>query len=61
MVYVKFTASCDLRADLRIYGHPSQVCTQVLVLQTCFDLRLLASPFVQGFIVTFFEIFLSEK
>ena len=27
------------------FGHPSQVRTQVLVLQTCVDLRRLASPF----------------
>ena len=33
------------------FGHPSQVRTQVLVLQTCVDLRRLASPFGQGFIV----------
>ena len=32
------------------FGHPSQVCMQVLVLQTCVDLRRLASPFGQGFI-----------
>ena len=31
------------------FGHPSQVRTQVLVLQTCVDLRRLASPFGQGF------------
>ena len=30
------------------FGHPSQVRTQVLVLQTCVDLRRLASPFGQG-------------
>ena len=29
------------------FGHPSQVCMQVLVLQTCVDLRRLASPFGQ--------------
>ena len=29
------------------FGHPSQVHTQVLVLQTCVDLRRLASPFGQ--------------
>ena len=29
------------------FGHPSQVRTQVLVLQTCVDLRRLASPFGQ--------------
>ena len=32
------------------FGHPSQVRTQVLLLQTCVDLRRLASPFGQGFI-----------
>ena len=33
------------------FGHPSQVRgTQVLVLQTCVDLRRLTSPFGQGFI-----------
>ena len=31
------------------FDHPSQVRTQVLVLQTCVDLRRLASPFGQGF------------
>ena len=31
------------------FGHPSQVRTQVLVLQTCVDLRRLVSPFGQGF------------
>ena len=31
------------------FGHPSQVRTQVLVLQTCVDLRRLASPFGRGF------------
>ena len=31
------------------FGHPSQVRTQVLVLQTYVDLRRLASPFGQGF------------
>ena len=31
-----------------LFGHPSQVRTQVLVLQTCVDLRQLASPFDQG-------------
>ena len=31
------------------FGHPSQVRTQVLVLQTCVDLHRLASPFGQGF------------
>ena len=31
------------------FGHPSQVRTQVLVLQTCVDLRRLASLFGQGF------------
>ena len=31
------------------FGHPLQVCTQVLVLQTCVDLCRLASPFGQGF------------
>ena len=30
------------------FGHPSQVPMQVLVLQTCIDLRRLASPFGQG-------------
>ena len=30
------------------FGHPSQVRTQVLVLQTCVDLGRLASPFGQG-------------
>ena len=30
------------------FGHPSQVRTHVLVLQTCVDLRRLASPFGQG-------------
>ena len=32
----------------RPFGHPSQVRTQVLVLQTCVHLRQLASPFGQG-------------
>ena len=32
----------------RPFGHPSQVRTQVLVLQTCVYLRQLASPFGQG-------------
>ena len=31
------------------FGHPSQVRTQVLVLQTYVDLRRLASPFGQDF------------
>ena len=31
------------------FDHPSQVRTQVLLLQTCVDLRRLASPFGQGF------------
>ena len=31
-----------------LFGHHSQVRTQVLVLQTCVDLRRLASPFGQG-------------
>ena len=30
------------------FGHPSQVRTQVPVLQTCVDLRRLASPFGQS-------------
>ena len=30
------------------FGHPSQVRTQVLVFQTCVDLRRLASSFGQG-------------
>ena len=30
------------------FGRPSEVRTQVLVLQTCVDLRRLASPFAQG-------------
>ena len=30
------------------FGHPSQVHTQVLLLQTCVELRQLASPFGQG-------------
>ena len=31
------------------FGHPSQVRTQVLVLETCVDLRRFASPFGQHF------------
>ena len=46
MIYVKFTAFCSRLANP--FGHPSQVRTQVLVLQTCVDLRRLASPFGQG-------------
>ena len=38
------------------FGHPSQVRTQVLVLQTCVDLRQLASPFGQGFRFTALHI-----
>ena len=52
MICVKFTA-CLLRLASRLanpFGHPSQVRTQVLVLQTCVDLRRLASPFGQGLI-----------
>ena len=33
------------------FGHLSQVCTQVLVLQACVDLRRLASSFGQGLII----------
>ena len=43
---------CEIYGFLRLanpFGHPSQVRTQVLVLQTCVDLRRLASPFRQGF------------
>ena len=43
-VCVKFTTFCDLRElASRLanpFGHPSQVRTQVLVLQTCVDLRV---------------------
>ena len=43
---------CDLR-ELRSrlanpFGHPSQVRSQVLVLQTCVDFRRLASPLGEG-------------
>ena len=38
------------------FGHLSQVRTQVLVLQTCVDLRQLASPFGQGFRFTTLHI-----
>ena len=52
MMCVKCAAFCDLRVALRIqFGHPSQVRAQVLVLQTCVDLRQLASPFGQGLTV----------
>ena len=34
---------------VNLFGDPSQVCTQALVLQTCVDLFRLASPFGQGF------------
>ena len=42
---------CEIYSFLQLanpFGHPSQVRTQVLVLQTCVDLHRLASPFVQG-------------
>ena len=43
-IRVKFTTFCDLRElASRLanpFGHPSQVRTQVLVLQTCVDLRV---------------------
>ena len=42
------------------FGHPSQVRTQALVLQTCVDLRRLASPFGQG-LSLLFTIFRDEK
>ena len=38
------------------FGHPSQVCTQVLVFQTCVDLRRLASPLGQGFSLEHFSL-----
>ena len=41
----------EIYGSLRLanpFGHPSQVRTQVLLLQTCVDLRRLASPFGQG-------------
>ena len=53
-IYVRFTFSCDLRELasrlVNLFGHPSQVRTQVLrVLQTCgVDLHRLASPFDQN-------------
>ena len=48
MICVKFTALLWLASRLaNPFGHPSQVRTQVLVLQTCVDLRRLASPFGQ--------------
>ena len=40
MICVKCTAFCDSRADLRIRLATLQVRTQVLVLQTCVDLRV---------------------
>ena len=51
-ICMEFMAFCNLR-ELAIqlanlFGHPLQVHTQVLVLQTCVDLRRLASPFGQG-------------
>ena len=56
MICVKFTAFCDLRADLRIRlaTHRKSVCKFwfcKLVL-TCVDLRRLASPFGQGFMAS---------
>ena len=46
----EFMAFCDLRADLQIcLATLHNVRTLVLVLQTCLDLRQLASPFGQGF------------
>ena len=53
MICVKFTAFCDLLADLRI--RLATLRTQVLVLQTCVHLRRLASPFGQGFRKLFLE------
>ena len=52
-ICVKFTAFLRLAWTVASrlanpFGHPSQVRTQVLVLQTCVDLRRLASPFGQG-------------
>ena len=48
MICVKFTFFLRLASRLaNPFGHPSQVCMQVLVLQTCVDLRRLASPFGQ--------------
>ena len=44
MICVKFTFFLRLASRLaNPFGHPSQVRTQVLVLQTCVDLRRLAS------------------
>ena len=53
-ICVEFTTFCDLRDFAsRLaspFGRPSQVRTQVLVLQICVDLNRLASPFGQGLI-----------
>ena len=50
-LFTKFrdgVATCEPTCEP--FGHPSQVRTQVLLLQTCVDLRRLASPFGQGLI-----------
>ena len=49
MICVKFTAFFRLVSQLAKLGHPSQVHTQVLVLQTSVDLCRLETPFGQGF------------
>ena len=53
MICVKLTFFLRLASRLaNPFGHPSQVRTQVLVLQTCVDLRRLASSFGQGITIT---------
>ena len=54
-ICVKFTTFCDLNKlasrPANPFGHPSQIRSQVLVLQICIDLHRLESPFCQGFTV----------
>ena len=54
MICVQFAAFLDLRADLRIRLATRM---QVLVLQTCVDLRQLVSPFGQGFSLVLSAVF----
>ena len=51
LVELQFGRKCFtdfIEPTLSLFGHPSQAHAQVLVLQTCVDLRRLASPFGQG-------------